>query len=52
MLQNYVSTDAIRELIKHDSNSWTLQFETQNHLVEILGDSTIIVDSKERHTVD
>ena len=45
-LQNHVSTDAIRELVKHDSNSWVLQFETQDHVVEVLGDKTVIIDGR------
>ena len=45
-LQNHVSTDAIRELVKHDSNSWVLQFETQDRVVKVLGDKTVIIDGR------
>lgn len=49
MLQNHVSTDAIRELVRHESSSWSLQFETQDHVVEVLGkNNTVIVDDSER----
>lgn len=43
-LHNYVSTDAIRDLVTHDSDAWRLQFETENHIVEITGNDTILVD--------
>jgi len=43
-LERFVSTDAIRDLLAHESNSWRLQFETPNHVVEVMGDDTILVD--------
>lgn len=51
VLQNHVSTDAIRELVDHDSNAWRLQFETPNHVVEVLGDNTVIIDGRERRAL-
>jgi hypothetical protein len=45
-LQNCVSTDAIRELVAHQSDSWRLQFETPNHVVHVMGDNTILVDGE------
>ena len=46
-LQNHVSTDAIQDLVVHDSDAWRLQFETQRHVVEITGDNIILVDGKQ-----
>ena len=43
-LQRHVSTDAIQDLVNHESNAWRLQFETPNHVVEITGNDKIIVD--------
>jgi hypothetical protein len=51
VLESYVSTDAIRELVAHDSDAWRLQFETQNHVIQVMGDDTILVDGKQRHTL-
>jgi hypothetical protein len=45
-LERFVSTDAIRELVAHESNSWRLQFETQNHVVEVMGDNITLVDGE------
>jgi hypothetical protein len=46
-LQNYVSTDAIQDLVVHDSDAWRLQFETQRHVVEITGNNVILVDGQQ-----
>lgn len=43
-LENHVSTDAIRDLTDHDSDSWRLQFETPNHVVEVTGAEQVLVD--------
>lgn len=40
-LQNHISTEAIRHLHDHESESWALQFELPNHTLNILGDGTI-----------
>ena len=48
VLQQYVSTDAIRELVAHDSDAWRLQFETQNHVIQVMGNNTIHVDGEQR----
>jgi len=50
-LENYVSTDAIRDLVRHDSDSWRLQFETPNHVVEISGNDQILVDGERVRTI-
>jgi hypothetical protein len=47
-LERFVSTDAIRDLEVHDSNSWRLQFETRDHVIEVTGDDTILVDGERR----
>lgn len=46
-LQNYVSTDAIQDLVAHESNAWRLQFETQRHVVELTGNNIILVDGQQ-----
>lgn len=43
-LQTYVAMDAIQELANHESDTWRLQFETPNHLVEVTGHDEIFVD--------
>ena len=48
VLHHYVSTDAIRELVAHDSDAWRLQFETQNHVVQVMGNNTILVDGNKQ----
>jgi hypothetical protein len=45
-LQKYVSTDAIRSLMKHNSNAWRLQFETRKHVVELTGNGALLVDGE------
>ena len=45
-LEDYVSTDAVRSLVLHESDSWRIQFETPNHVVEISGNNTILVDGE------
>ncbi|QIO24871.1 HalOD1 output domain-containing protein [Haloarcula sp. JP-L23] len=45
-LYNNVSMAAIRELVAHESNAWRLQFETENHVVELAGNDTVIVDGE------
>lgn len=45
-LQKYVSTDAIRGLANQENDEWSLQFETMNHVVEIAGDDTVLIDGQ------
>ncbi|MUV88128.1 hypothetical protein GJ631_16600 [Natronomonas sp. CBA1123] len=47
-LQEYVDTDAIRSLVAHQGDSWSLQFETPNHIVRVTGHNVVIVDGSER----
>lgn len=46
-LQEQVSIDAIRQLANHESDSWRLQFETPQHVVEVTGEDTVLVDGEE-----
>lgn len=46
-LEDCVSTDAIRDLVSHDSDSWRLQFETPDHVVEVTGTERILVDGEQ-----
>jgi hypothetical protein len=50
-LQRHVSTDAIRDLVNHESDSWRLQFETPNHVVEVTGNDGIFVDGERVRTL-
>jgi hypothetical protein len=43
-LYDHVSTDAIEELVDHESNSWSVEFETPTHTVEVTGDEKIYID--------
>ena len=45
-LQRYVSTDAIQDLANHRNDAWRLQFETPNHVVEIAGNGTVLIDGQ------
>jgi hypothetical protein len=45
-LERFVPTDAIRDLVAHESNSWRLQFETEAHVVEVMGNNTVLVDGE------
>ncbi|GAA0534685.1 HalOD1 output domain-containing protein [Halorubrum ejinorense] len=46
-IEDHVSTDAIRDLVSHDSDSWRLRFETPNHVVEVTGTEQILVDGEQ-----
>ena len=35
-LERFVPTDAIRDLVAHSNNSWSLQFETRVHVVDMI----------------
>ena len=43
-LERHISTDAIQNLVNHESDSWRIQFETPNHVVEVTGNDAILVD--------
>lgn len=46
-LQNWVDTDALRQLVDHPNDAWKLQFELPNHTVTITGEGIILVDGTE-----
>lgn len=50
-LENYVSTDAIRSLVNHESDAWHLQFKTADHIVEVTGKDEILVDGRQTRTL-
>jgi hypothetical protein len=45
-IERYVSTDAIRELVDHDNDSWRLRFETRDLVAEITGNDAVRVDGE------
>lgn len=47
-IEDHVSTAGIKSFVDHKSRSWRLQFETPNHVVEVLGTNTIVVDGDHR----
>lgn len=51
-LQDYVETDAIRDLVNHESNAWRLQFETSDHIIEVTGNVEILVDGTQARTLN
>lgn len=51
-LHQHVSTDAIIELVKHDSSAFRLQFETSNHVVQVTGDDQVIVDGIQKRELE
>lgn len=48
VLADHISTEAIRRLDEHESESWTMQFELPNHTVAVVGDGTIHVDDTQK----
>lgn len=50
VLQRWVDTDAIRQLVVHDRRSWELRFEVRDHTVRITGDETVFVDGVARRS--
>lgn len=48
VLQDHISVDAIQHLHEHESDRWSLQFELQNHTVQILGDGSVYVDDTQK----
>jgi hypothetical protein len=48
VLEEHISTDAIRNLDEHESELWTVQFELPNHTVLVSGDGTILVDGSQK----
>jgi hypothetical protein len=50
VLEDQISTEALRRLDEHEDDSWVLQFELPNHAVQIEGDGAIIVDGTQKRT--
>jgi hypothetical protein len=46
-IQNWVDTDALRQLANHPSDAWRLQFELPDHTVTVTGEGIILVDGTE-----
>lgn len=42
-LQNHIDTDALRLLVEHKSDSWSITFDVNNHEVILSGDGLIQV---------
>jgi regulator of RNase E activity RraB len=51
VLEDHISTNAIRQLDDHASESWTLQFDLPNHTVHVAGDGAIVVDGSHEQLV-
>lgn len=51
ILHNWVDTDAVRQLVNHDNNSWELQVEVPNHTVTVTGDGIVHVDGVQRRSI-
>lgn len=47
-LEDYVDTDAIRALAKHDSTSWALEFDLPTHTVQVTGQEVVLVDDAQQ----
>jgi len=51
-LQRHVETDAIQQLVDHESDSWSLQFDVPRHTVTITGRNEIYVDGTRRGQIN
>jgi hypothetical protein len=49
-LQNWVETDALRQLVDHPADAWRLQFELPEHTVTVTGRGMVLVDGTEERT--
>lgn len=45
--ERYVSVDAMQTLVDHKVDSFPSQFEVPNHVVELVGRNTILVDGNQ-----
>lgn len=45
-LENWIDTDAIQALQRHDTTDWVLRFEIPDHSVTVTGDNEILVDGR------
>lgn len=46
-LEECVSTDALQQLVNHDSEAWTLSFEFTDHEVTVSADGWVSVDGEQ-----
>ena len=44
ILYDYIDVDAIRDLTAHETATWTLSFETPDHVVTVQSDGVILID--------
>lgn len=51
-LYREISTDALRELVGHESDSWRVKFETVNYNIEVTGNGEILVDGVSMKTIN
>lgn len=51
-LYHEISTDALRKLVGHESDSWQVQFETANYIIEVTGNGEILVDDVGMRTIN
>lgn len=45
-LQDYIDTDALRMLLEHKSDTWTITFDVANHEVILTGAGIVTVEEK------
>lgn len=43
-VEDWIDSDALRQLAAHGSDSWTLTFEFRDHHVTVAGDGWILLD--------
>ncbi|MFW5963539.1 MAG: HalOD1 output domain-containing protein [Natronomonas sp.] len=49
-LHDYVDVDAVRSLVAHRRDSWTVRFEIPDHIVRVTGQGVVTVDGSETGT--
>lgn len=48
-LEDYIPTDALKQLAAHQEGSWTLSFKLPNHNVTVTSNGPILVDGSREH---
>jgi hypothetical protein len=48
VVQDWIESDAIRQLAAHGRESWELQFAVETYDVRVRGDETVFIDGEER----
>lgn len=51
VLEDYVDTDAIRRLAKHENSTWTLSFELPDCTVIVTSNGEIVVNESRKETL-